>query len=112
MTERPDDLGAPPERMELAPLHPAADRAYVLGLLAVVGSVFVLPLLLGPWVWHLGARTRREMDREPTRWRGRRQATAGLVLGAVATGLLTLLVLGLVGWAAIEHLRLTEDTGY
>lgn len=93
--------------------HPRADRAYVLGLLAVVGSVFVLPLLLGPYVWFLGVSARREMDREPDRWSGgRKQATAGLVLGAVATTLLALLVLALVGWAVAERLTLSADTGY
>jgi hypothetical protein len=94
------------------PHHPAADRAYVLGLLAVVGSVFVLPLLLGPYVWHLGFTTRRQIDLEPGRWGGRRQATAGLVLGAVATATLAVLALAAVGVAAYAALRLRADTGY
>lgn len=93
-------------------VHPGADRAYVLGLLSLVGSVFVLPALLGPYVWHLGLATRREIDRAPTRWTGRRQATAGMVLGALATALLVVGLLVLVGFAVRAYLRLSADTGY
>lgn len=92
--------------------HPGADRAYVLGLLSVVGAVLVLPTLLGPVAWYLGASVRREIDRDPARWHGRRRAGAGLVLGAVASALLVLGVLVLVGLAAHALLRLSADTGY
>lgn len=101
-----------PRPSTAAPMHPAVDRAYVLGVVSLVGAVLVLPLLLGPWAWHLGFVARREIDREPGRWDGRRRATAGMVLGAVASVVLALLVLGLVGWAVGERLRLVEDTGY
>lgn len=93
-------------------VHPGADRAYVLGLLSLVGAVFVLPALLGPYVWHLGVSTRREIDRDPTRWSGRRQATAGMILGALATALLVVGLLVLVGFAVRAYLRLSVDTGY
>ncbi|MCR4514305.1 hypothetical protein [Aeromicrobium sp. 50.2.37] len=93
-------------------VHPGADRAYVLGLLSVVGAVFVLPALLGPYVWHLGVSTRREIDRDPTRWLGRRRASAGMVLGALATALVVVGLLVLVGFAVQAHLQLSADTGY
>ncbi|MGQ2910434.1 hypothetical protein [Aeromicrobium sp.] len=93
-------------------VHPGADRAYVLGLLSLVGAVFVLPALLGPYVWHLGVSTRREIDRDPARWVGRRQATAGMVLGALATALVVVGLLVLVGFAVHAHLQLSADTGY
>lgn len=93
-------------------VHPGADRAYVLGLLSVVGAVFVLPALLGPYVWHLGVSTRREIDRYPTRWLGRRRASAGMVLGALATALVVVGLLVLVGFAVQAHLQLSADTGY
>ncbi len=110
MSDATREHGAPSATGQ--PHHPGADRAYVLGLLAVVGSVFVLPVLLGPYVWHLGFTTRREIDLEPGRWGGRRQATAGLVLGAVATALLAALTLAAVGVAVHAGLRLDADTGY
>lgn len=92
--------------------HPRADRAYALGLLSFIGIVFVLPELLGPYAWYLAVRTRREIDREPARWKGRGQATAGAWLGAAATVLLTLLVTAVVLLALWRQVELGLDTGY
>ena len=92
--------------------HPKADRAYALGLLSFVGALFVLPVLLGPYAWYLGLRTRREIDRDPARWKGRGQATAGAWLGAAASALLGLLVAVVVVVAVWRQVRLGLDTGY
>lgn len=92
--------------------HPRADRAYAVGLLSFVGAVFVLPLLLGPYAWYLAVRTRREIDREPTRFTGRGQATAGAWLGAAASALLTSLVVAVVLLALWRQVELGLDTGY
>lgn len=94
------------------PAHRGADSSYAVGLGAVVGSLLVLPLLAGPWAWYQGASARRDMLREPGRWSGERRALAGCVLGAVATLLLTAVVITLLGWAVVEQLRVTRDTGY
>lgn len=94
------------------PAHPDADRAYAVGLGAVVGSLLVLPLLAGPWAWHRGLAARRDMVREPGRWSGGGRALAGAVLGAAATLLLTVVVVGLLGWAVVEQLHVARDTGY
>ncbi|MCX6407425.1 MAG: hypothetical protein NTV28_10950 [Propionibacteriales bacterium] len=101
-----------PQDQEPAERHPAAERAYATGLASVVGGLLVVPLLLGPWAWYLGAGVLRDVEREPGRWAGAGRARAGLVLGAVATTALGLTVLALVGWAAVELVALRRDTGY
>jgi hypothetical protein len=76
---------APPAAL---PLQPQARTALVLGIISVGGVIVVLPVLLGPLAWYFGAVARREIERDPTRWRGRSNATAGMILGIVGTGLL------------------------
>jgi len=105
------DLVSPQEHGP-AERHPAAERAYATGLASVVGGLLVVPLLLGPWAWYLGAGVLRDVEREPGRWTGASRARAGVVLGAVATTALGLAVLALVGWAVVELVALRRDTGY
>lgn len=72
------------------PDHPQASTALVLGLVALVGGFMcVLPILAGPFAWVVGARVRREIDQDQ-QYAGRDRATAGMVMGIVATGLLAL----------------------
>lgn len=92
--------------------HPQADTTLALGALSAIGSVFVLPLLLGPYAWYRGLRVRREIDRAPQRWTGRRPATVGLVCGVVATGLLVAVTLAVAGFALLAQVSLGVDTGY
>jgi hypothetical protein len=78
------------------PDHPQATTALVLGLVALAGGfVCVLPILAGPFAWVVGARVRREIDQDQ-RYGGRDRATAGMVMGIIATGLLALGVLFVV----------------
>lgn len=75
----------------------SATTALVLGLIALAGgAVCFLPVLVGPFAWVTGARARNEIDRYPGRWTNRSEATAGMVMGIVATVLLVLGVLLLV----------------
>jgi hypothetical protein len=72
------------------PDHPQATTALVLGLVALAGGfVCLLPILVGPFAWVVGARVRREIDQDQ-RYAGRDRATAGMVMGIVASGLLAL----------------------
>jgi hypothetical protein len=83
------------------PDHPQAQTAFVVGLVALVGGFFcALPIFVGPWAWVVGARARKEIDAAPGRYGGREKATAGMVMGIVATALLGL-VLAVVGVAII-----------
>jgi hypothetical protein len=76
------------------PDHPQASTAFVLGLVSLIGGFFCgVPLVVGPFAWVTGARARSEIDRD-RRYGGREKATAGMVMGIVATGILALGVLG------------------
>lgn len=81
-----------------APDHPQANTAFILGLVSLVGGFFCgLPIFVGPFAWVMGARARREIDQAPYRYGGRERATAGMIMGIVATALaaLVLLVIGI-----------------
>jgi amino acid transporter len=79
---------AAPVAPPLVPAHPRARTALVLGILVMVGLV-----PFGPLAWHAGAAARRDIDREPLRWTGRGDATAGMVMGMIGTALLVVGVL-------------------
>ncbi len=77
--------------------HPRSTTALVLGLVGLIGTfVICLPVLLGPFAWWIGAKTRKEIDAGPGQYGGRGQATAGMVLGIITTVILILAVLGLI----------------
>ena len=93
----PPGYGPPPAYgygYPVLPDHPQASTAFVLGLVALIGGFFcALPLVVGPFAWVTGARARREIDQDG-RYGGREKATAGMVMGIIATGILALGVLG------------------
>lgn len=85
-----------------APNHPSANTALVLGIVALGGGfVCGLPILAGPFAWFMGAKVKREIDADPSRYGGRSEANAGMILGIVATALLVLAVLAFVAVIAI-----------
>ena len=102
--------GWPPPPAPLAPEHPRATTALVLGIVSLVGAfACVLPIFLAPVAWVLGARAVAEIDAAPGRWRGRESARAGQVLGMVGTILLVLggvVVLLFVGLTILPFLWL------
>ncbi len=78
------------------PDHPQSSTAFVLGLVSLIGGFFCgLPLVAGPFAWVMGAKARREID-QGQQYGGRDKATAGMVMGIVATGLLALGLLVIV----------------
>jgi len=107
VTEPFEATSVPPARD-----HPRATWALVLGLISLGGALFVLPAALGPVACYLGASARRTIEREPGRWSGHGQATAGLVLGAIASALLALLVVASVLVAVLFAVTLELETGY
>lgn len=93
--------GGPPMPMP-PPQHPSAMTAMGLGIFSLVGGFSCyLPILAAPFAWAVGSRAVREIDAEAGRWSGREMAKAGQVMGIVATVLLTLSVLALVGLVAV-----------
>jgi tellurite resistance protein TehA-like permease len=89
------------------PAYPRATLALILGILSAVGVG-----VLGPLAWYFGAVARREIEREPGRWQGRGQATAGLVLGIIGSALLVLFLIVLL--LIVTGIALTNgyDSGY
>jgi hypothetical protein len=106
MTER---VTMKPPRL---PEYPRSTAALAIGLVSVLGAVFVVPAALGPLACYLGISARRTIEREPGRWSGHGQATAGMVLGIIATVLLVLLAVAALVFAGLFALALRIDTGY
>lgn len=92
--------------------HPHATASLVLGIVSMVGAIVVLPAALGPLACYFGASARRAVAREPNRWDGHGTATAGLVLGIIATSLLALITFFTLLAAGLFALALQIDTGY
>lgn len=83
----------PPVGYAVADL-PQANTALVVGLIALLGGFMCgLPILLGPWAWIAGARARRTIKQSPGYYGGESKATAGMVLGIIATVLMVLSLL-------------------
>ncbi len=83
------------------PNQPQATTALVLGLISVVGFFMcVLPALLGPVAAVMGYRSRREIEASNGALGGGGSATAGMILGIIASvliGLILLFILLVVG---------------
>ena len=94
------------------PPHPRARTAMVLGIISVAGVLCLLPALVGPLAWYYGVVARRDIEREPTRWGGRGEATTGMICGIIGTALLALALL--IGALVIGGyaLLLNPQTGY
>jgi len=101
-------IGFPPP----PPDHPRSTTALVLGLVALVGAgVCWFPVVVGPVAWVIGAKARKEIDANPQAYGGRGQATAGMVLGIIATVLLVLGVILIVVLVAIGLAGGFDDGG-
>lgn len=72
--------------------HPRAALALGLGIGGIVAGFFTLGLgfALGPFAWYFGQRSRSEIRRTPGAYHSDGNATAGMVLGIVATVFLAL----------------------
>lgn len=95
-----------------APKAPGATASLVIGIVSLVGVIVVVPVVMGPLAWYLGASARREAQREPTRWSGAGEARAGMILGMIASALLLLLLLGLAVGVAGQLVVNAYDSGY
>jgi hypothetical protein len=94
--------GAPGYGTFMAPKHPSATTAMVLGI-GALGGMFVcgLPIVLAPFAWMMGGRAVKEIDANPGRYSGRDQAQAGRIMGMIGTGLLVLAIIGIIAVFAI-----------
>lgn len=95
----------------VAPDHPRATTALVLGLVGLIGGLACgLPLLASPFAWWIGVKTRREIDAQPGVG-GRGQATAGMVTGIIGTVLLALSLALLVLIVVLALTGSFDDSG-
>ena len=94
--------GAPSYGGAMAPKHPSATTAMVLGISALGGMLLCLvPIVLAPFAWMIGGRAVKEIDANPGRYSGRDQAQAGRIMGIIGTVLLLLVVLAAIAFVAL-----------
>jgi hypothetical protein len=88
----PGMQGYPPVRK-----HNDATTAMVLGIVSLAGAFMcVLPVLIAPFAWYLGAKATREIEASNGAIGGRGEASAGKVLGIIGTVLLALAIAGVI----------------
>ncbi len=94
--------GAPSYGGPVAPPHPSATKAMVLGIGALAGLFICgIPIVLAPFAWLIGGRAVKEIDADPGRFSGREQAQAGRIMGIIGTGLLVLGIIAMLGLMAL-----------
>jgi hypothetical protein len=76
------------------PEHPNATVTLVLGIIGLAALFIAFPFI-SPVAWYLGGKARRDMRREPGRYRASGSLTAGYVLGIVGT-LIAVAFVGLI----------------
>lgn len=91
----PPTFYAPPNPYGYPRDHPQAGLALGLGLGALIGGFMTLGLgfLLGPFAWFIGQRARTEVRHSNGAYHSEGNATAGMVLGIIATAFLVLAIL-------------------
>lgn len=93
--QRPGYYGVPPN-------HPQSTMALTLGLVGLIGTMLcLLPAVVGPFAWYIGAKAKKEIDASGGQLGGRGQAVAGYVLGIITSVLLVLVVLAVGALIAI-----------
>jgi hypothetical protein len=107
----------PPMYFASAPLqygypkdHPRAGLAFGLGIGALIGGFFSLGIAfgLGPFAWYWGQRAQSEIRRSRGGYHSEGNATAGMVMGIIAT---VLLVLAVLLWIAVLTNGFGSGTG-
>ena len=82
----------------MAPKHPQATTAMVLGIVGLVGGFLTgIAFVVAPFAWAIGGKAVREIDAAPNNYSGRDQAKAGQILGIIGTVILVLFLLLVVG---------------
>lgn len=94
-----------------SPAHPQSTLALVLGLVGLVGALFVcgLPLLVSPFAWAIGRSSLKDIRESHGRLGGESNARAGMIMGIIGT---VLLILAVVAVVAIIVLVVMADSSY
>lgn len=93
----PPGYGYPyPQLAPPPPKHGQATPAMVLGIISLAGLFMcVVPVILAPVAWILGAKAVKEIDASPAAYSGRGEASAGKIMGIIGTVLLALALAGI-----------------
>ena len=95
------------------PAAPGSTAGLVIGIVALAGGfVLLLPLVIAPIAWYLGARAHRRAEREPDLWRPGGPAKTAMVLGMVGSGLLALVSLLAVVVATLTWVSIASPSPY
>ncbi len=79
--------------------HPRGTTVLVLGILSLVlSAVCAVGVVLGPVAWIMGNNAIKEIDASPGRYANRGQVQAGRICGIVATALLVLGIVAVIGF--------------
>ena len=109
----PPGYGYPYPQVGQPPKHGQATAAMVFGIVSLAGLVTcLLPILLAPVAWILGAKAVKEIDANPTAYSGRSEASAGKIMGIIGSCLLVVAVLGVVALIIIDANGGFDDDPY
>ena len=94
-------------------MAPGSTAGLVIGIVALAGGlVLLLPLVVAPLAWYLGARAHRRAEREPDAWRQGGPAKTALILGMVGSGILALVSLLAVVIATLTWVAIASPSPY
>lgn len=100
----------------VAPKHPQATLAMVLGIIGLTSIMCYITALVAPFAWWIGAKAVKEIDADPSRPGGRSEAMAGKIMGIIGTVMLIIGVLVLAGFITLlvtsSEFRDGFDEGY
>ena len=96
-----------PQGYALAPKHPQATTAMILGIVGLTGVLCCLTALVAPFAWWLGAKAVKEIDANPAMYSGRSEANAGKIMGIIGT---ILMIVGIVGLIALFAIGFASDS--
>jgi hypothetical protein len=109
----PPGYSYPYPQAPLPPKHSQATPAMVFGIVSLAGLfACVVPILLAPVAWILGAKAVKEIDADPTAHSGRSEANAGKIMGIIGTCLLVLVLLGITALIIIGVNGGFDDDSY
>lgn len=95
------------------PVVPGSTAGLVVGIVALAGGlVLLLPLVIAPVAWYLGAQAHRRAEREPELWRPAGTAKTAMVLGMVGSGLLAVVTLGAVVITTLTWVAIASPSPY
>lgn len=105
--------GFAPQAGPVAPKHPQAMTALVLGIVSLGGAVMcVLPIFCAPFAWYFGRKAVKDIDAHPGVYSGRNEAMTGMITGIIGTVLLVLAIVAVVVFIVVVSAVGLSDGGF